>query len=254
MVEKLNYKKHGQKSSILVLHGGPGAIGSAAGIANILEDSIEVYSRGRSIDDQCEEIQNIIKYENIDRPIIVGHSWGAYLAYIYAAKYDVERIVMINAGAFDEKYLPLMSERRRKVLTEEEQVRMQNHFKMLSEKGQIDDLDDFGKLASKMDSYENDRYEDELIAFDALGHSMLMKEFNTIRSDNTLLDMGKYIKCPVDIIHGIEDPHPLEGIIEPFDRYNIKYNLHTIEKCGHTPWNEKYGRDKFIKILLEIVS
>ncbi len=68
------YIKHGNEN-ILVLHGGPGAIGGARNLAKNL-NAVEVLSYGRSIQAQLNEIIEVIKELGLVNPIIIGHSWG----------------------------------------------------------------------------------------------------------------------------------------------------------------------------------
>ena len=75
-----------------------------------------------------------------------------------------------------------------------------------------------------------------------------------MRKTGKLVEFVKKIKCPVVAIHGDFDPHPVNGVKEPLsaDLPNFRFNL--IERCGHYPWMEKYGKDILYKILYKEIG
>lgn len=60
-----------------------------------------------------------MKYESI---ILIGHSWGAMLIYMFAAKYNhlVKKIILVSSGSIEEKYYEDLCKNRESKLTEEE--------------------------------------------------------------------------------------------------------------------------------------
>lgn len=182
-------------------------------------------------------------------PTIIGHSWGAWLAFLYAAKHEAKKIILIGCGAFESSYLSKLSSNRNSVLSHDEQFEVNNYFNQLANGEVIKDLKSFGLLLAKMDSYKLENYEDEITSFDYIGHKLLMKELNALRSSGELLKHGVDIKAEIVVIHGVNDPHPLDGVKEPFESINLKFKIYEIENCGHTPWNEYYAKDIFFNIL-----
>ncbi len=243
------YIKHGNEN-ILVLHGGPGAIGGARNLAKNL-NAVEVLSYGRSIQAQLNEIIEVIKELGLVNPIIIGHSWGAWLAYLFAAKcsmkYSISKVVLIGCGAFDESYLHEMQKRRYDKLTVEEEREANVYFSQMSQ-GNLQQLSRFNELMCKMDAYEMNGHE-LLDSFDYDGHQMLMNEIKALRSSGELIEVGKELNSELILFHGVEDPHPLRGVTEPFDRAGIAYKLYAFDNCGHTPWHEKYAYESFYQLL-----
>lgn len=244
------YRKHGD-ANVLVLHGGPGAIGGAGDLAKAL-GAVEVLSYGQSIQSQISEINDAVHELKMNNPVVIGHSWGAWLAYIYASKFPVQKVVLVGCGAFDEKYLGSMQKRRRGKLTDEEQIKANDYFNQLSQ-GALKDLSGFNELMSKMDAYEMCGH-DPLDSFDFDGHKKLMDEIRPLRRSGELLEMGKLIEGEVLVFHGLDDPHPLEGITEPFEQADIPYELFTFDKCGHTPWHERYAKERFYELMSKVIS
>jgi len=54
---------------------------------------------------------------------------------------------------------------------------------------------------------------------------------------------------PVTAIHGDYDSHPAEGVRLPLFSVLKNFQFILLEKCGHTPWNERYARDQFFGVL-----
>ncbi|ASB50265.1 alpha/beta fold hydrolase [Alkalitalea saponilacus] len=99
-------RKYGQKPfQIGLLHGGPGASGEMKPVAmNLSVDFgiIEFLQTEKSIDGQIEELHKQITL-CADLPItLIGHSWGAWLGFLFASKYPdlVKKLILISAGAF----------------------------------------------------------------------------------------------------------------------------------------------------------
>ena len=111
-----------------VLHGGPGAIGSAAGLARGLAEScgvLEPLQSKYSVTEQVEELhRQLTAYAS--RPLVlIGHSWGAWLAALYAARHPglAARLVLIGCGPLEAAYLPQLEARRLAHFTPEEAAR-----------------------------------------------------------------------------------------------------------------------------------
>jgi pimeloyl-ACP methyl ester carboxylesterase len=68
-----------------VLHGGPGAPGSAADFAALLARRIgvvEPWQTARSVDGQVAELAAQLRAHADGPAMLVGHSWGAVLGYL----------------------------------------------------------------------------------------------------------------------------------------------------------------------------
>ena len=65
-----------------------------------------------------------------------------------------------------------------------------------------------------------------------------------MRQSGELLRRIGRIACPVLVIHGDADPHPIEGVVEPLRRLR-DFHIVVLERCGHTPWQERYAAEPF---------
>ena len=228
----------------IVVHGGPGAPGCCAGICRGLADDfgiLEHLQTKNSIDELVEELHGIILHYQLDKVILIGHSWGAWLSYIFAAKYPqyISKLIMASCGPFELSYYSQLVEARSvKIMSNEqkEDIRATN-------------------LYTDYIEYDPDHYcllpniQGDMIDFNEEQFKSLMDEVVSMRASGVLLDFSKDIECPVVAIHGKNDPHPWEGVKMPLENRLNEFKMFLIDKCGHDPWKEYYAKDEFFTIL-----
>ena len=210
----------------LVLHGGPGAPGCAAGLCRGLSEKagvLEHLQKSHTIEGLFGEIKSIIEEYSLNKVVLVGHSFGAWLALLFTEKFPqlVSKVVIIGCGPLEIKYLPELIEARR--------TRNGDNYCALP--GSSNDM----------------------LYFDEKQHKALMKEIEDMRKCGELLRRVLNVKCPVLAFHGIFDPHPIRGINEPLKSKLPEFCMITIDKCGHDPWKETYAREEFFEKFFEIV-
>lgn len=104
-------RKHGKEPyHIVVLHGGPGAAGSAFGLARLIAQEYGVLESMQSkytIMELEEELMEQIEEDCSGKVILAGHSWGAWLAGLFAERFPdkVEKVNLIGCGPLDEAYV-----------------------------------------------------------------------------------------------------------------------------------------------------
>lgn len=228
----------------IVVHGGPGAPGCCAGICRGLADDfgiIEYLQTKNSINELVEELRGVILHYQLEQAILIGHSWGAWLSYIFAARYPqyVSKLILVGCGPFDASYFPQLVEARKVNIMpkeQEEDIRAAN----LYTEGMEYDPDHYCLLPD---------IKEDMIAFNEEQFQSLMDEIVPMRAGGELLKLSKDIACPVVAIHGKNDPHPWEGVKKPLEDRLKDFKMILMDKCGHDPWKEYYARDKFFAIL-----
>lgn len=241
--------------SVVLVHGGPGAPGEMVPVAKELSKKfgiLEPIQTKNSVKDQAGELRQQI-VENAEVPVIlVGWSWGAWLSFITAAENPglVKKLILVSSGPFETKYAKSIMPTRLSHLIPEEGERVKVLIDML-QKGNGDDnnLQEFGELMSKADSYGSISEGGETITVQADIYESVWKEADKLRRNGRLLEYGKSITCPIVVIHGDYDPHPYEGVREPLSKVfkNCKFVL--LKNCGHHPWLEKEAKDEFYSAL-----
>ncbi len=115
---RIFYRAVGARAdTVIVLHGGPGLSMSylKADLETLATEHVLLFydqrGSGRStlvadsasLDKQhfVDDLEAIRRHFGLDRPTLLGHSWGAELAALYASQYPqhVERLLLVNPGA-----------------------------------------------------------------------------------------------------------------------------------------------------------
>jgi pimeloyl-ACP methyl ester carboxylesterase len=132
-----NFKKWGNPPyNVILLHGGPGAIGSLEPLAKELSENfgvIEHLQSKKSIEKEMEELNNIIE-RNADVPVtIIGHSYGAWFATLFADKYplDIRKIILVSSGPFKNENAKNIMDTRFERLSEEEREHARNYMDII---------------------------------------------------------------------------------------------------------------------------
>jgi len=243
---------------VAVVHGGPGAPGEMAPVARELSSDmgvLEPLQTKNTLEGQIKELHDVLQ-ENADFPVIlIGHSWGAMLGFIFTSRYSevVKKLVLIGSGPFEEKYADNITPERLNRLTEAERIEAFDLIEIIngSAAGDKDkSMARVSELFAKADTYAPlpPEKSDALEVSEEINRKV-WEEAQKLRVSGELLELGKRIKCPVVAVHGDYDPHPVEGVREPLSRALQHFRFILLEKCGHEPWLERFARDKFYKIL-----
>ncbi|MBC2697093.1 MAG: alpha/beta hydrolase [ANME-2 cluster archaeon] len=262
----INVRYYGKEPfQVAVIHGGPGAPGSVAAIARELSKNygvLEPIQTKTSLEGQVLELYGVLKAFG-DLPItLIGHSWGAWLAYIITARYPslTNKLILVGSGPFEEKYVKSLKEKRFSRLNSKENKDFQfitDELNSPETEEQEKKIIRLGELVSKTDNFktiEIETEEHDRILAEGNTFQLVWNEASKLRKTGSLLEFGKQIKCPVVAIHGDYDPHPAEGIHTPLKNVIKDFRFYLIKKCGHSPWKEQYANKRFYKIIREEID
>lgn len=242
----------------VLVHGGPGAAGSLKYCAEELskltgKGIIEALQSQYSIAGLIDELYSqIIEYCQ-EKPTLIGHSWGSWLSVLFAEKYPkiCENIILVGCPPLEDKYVKEISLRRLRNLSENES----RIYQRMTENAAADeDMKKISGILEKSDNYDLESRE-KLTAGKADNeiYNRIWKEASRLRTSGELLSAFKNIQSKLFLIHGVCDPHPVEGVIKPLEENGIPCKTYILEKCGHSPFMEKYAKDKFYDILQTII-
>ena len=243
--------------SIALIHGGPGAPGEMAPIARELSRSfgvLEPLQTASSVEGQLQELNSILQNHGVFPITLIGHSWGAWLSFLFAARYSsiVKKIILIGSGPFEEKYAVNITVTRLSRLTENERTELDALQELLSNpnvKNENDIFVRFEKLMSKADSFDPLPFESDVLEYQPDIFQSVWKEARELRQSGKLLKIGNQVQCSVVAIHGDYDPHPAEGVKSPLSKIIKDFRFILLEKCGHNPWIERNAKENFYEIL-----
>ena len=258
----MNIRVYGKPTyKVAVIHGGPGAPGGMAPVANGLKDEfgvLEPLQSSCSVQGQVDELCNQLK--DYEPPFtLIGHSWGAWLAWIFAAEHPkmVSHIVLVGSGPFDEKYTKGMMETRLNNLEAAERAEAKDLLAVMGSRELTkEEFSRFGTLMSKSDAYceASSLHNEAPLPLTPDVYESVWPEAAALRKSGELLDMADKIKCKITFIHGTHDPHPYEGVRDELNKRGVDFEFILMDRCGHTPWKEKYAAEEFFATLKELIK
>lgn len=245
-----------------VIHGGPGAPGSAASLARALSHyagTIEPLQSADTLEGQISELHAQLTSSASLPVVLVGWSWGAVLSLFIAGRYPsiISRLILVGCAVFDAASSAAITARRLARLSENDRRRYDELTTAMSAEGTADRdaiLKDIGELLSGVDSYDPIDEPSNPVEPSYHVHARVWSDFKTLRDTRGALTREfASIVAPTLLIHGDYDPHPIEGI-EPFlSRVLPHLELQVLPECGHSPWLERRARDRFFELIRPLV-
>lgn len=242
---------------VAVIHGGPGGAGTLKELAEILSNYcgiLEPLQTKDSLEGQLKELKQTLE-QFADLPVtLIGHSWGAMLGYILAAKYPgyIKKLIMVGSGLFDPSYAANIMETRLSRMPKNKKNQYNELMTKLNEnRGDPDEIfHQIGILTGDLDSYDPIKVSDtHIIKGQYQIYKNVWPEVAKMRETGELLNIGKNIKCPVIAIHGDYDSHQYQGVKEPLSMTLDNFTFILLAKCGHEPWIERQAKDGFIDLI-----
>lgn len=251
----IEVRQYGDSSpSVILLHGGPAAPGYMKPVALELAEQfrlLEPFQRGSSskpltVAQHVQDLQDVIvKYCDSEKPLLVGHSWGAMLALAFAAEHPdtAKAIVLVGCGTFDAASREQMEAVRKKRMDAEFCKRMEQ----LPQKYSSPDvrLAVMGRLYQQLDSVDLIEVKNHLNQCDAKAHQQTWTDMLRLQNEGVYPKAFTSIDCPVLMLHGNDDPHPGEMIRDNLKPFLPQLEYHAWTNCGHYPWLEKAARIEF---------
>ena len=262
-----NLRAHGDPPyRAAVIHGGPGARGSVAPVARELAHAhgvLEPLQTERTIDGQVRELADVLRDNADGAATLIGHSWGAWLAWIVAARHPdlVAKLVLVGSGPFEAHYARKIMPARLARLSETDRAELESLIPALDDSDTPDRdaaMAHLGALVGQADSYaplppRSASADPDPIPGDATAFANVWPVAAEMRASGELLALARHIRCPVVAIHGDHDPHPYEGVRDPLERVLADFGFVLLERCGHEPWRERHAREEFYRTLAEFV-
>lgn len=250
---KMKLEKTKVIPSILLVHGGPGAVGSLHSMTEYMSrhfQVLECLQTKYTIEELKKELITQIRMQACPPVTLIGHSWGAWLSILVAVEQPeaVRQLILIGCPPFEEHYVPLIRENRLNRLSESEKERFKYLLASLEREATEEAMQQLETYIEQTDNYR-------LRAVSAKGfqdarmYASIWTEASALRKRGEWRRLLPQIACPVIILHGKQDPHPYQGVVGPLDEAGITYRLHILECCGHTPFLEVEAKENFYALL-----
>jgi pimeloyl-ACP methyl ester carboxylesterase len=252
----INLRRYGRPLyDIVVIHGGPGAVGEMAPVAAELSKTrgvLEPLFYGLSVEAQLAELRRTIE-EAANGPVaLVGHSWGAWLAILGASTYPelVKQAILISCPPLAEAQAAGIAGTRLARLSQAERDRFATLTAWLD--GPDDDKNalfrELAELIEKADNYDPLPRVSDPVEYRYDVFAAVWPEATRWRRDARWRTALAQIDCPVVAVHGDYDPHPAAAISESLSELPNAVFV-ALKECGHTPWRERLARRPFFELM-----
>lgn len=247
---------------IAVVHGGPGACGSLARMAEELSRRmnrgvLEPIQAAGTLEELTDELYGQLQtFSPAEQVSLVGHSWGGWLSVLCAAKYPrkVASLVLVGCAPFEDRYVPKILENRLGKLPLGERSCFTRLLEKLSggaSEREIRQVEAFVERTDNVCLLPSERDSSGIFRGDV--YASIWEQAADWRTRGLLVGKLEEIVCPVYVIHGQDDPHPLEGVVEPLSRRGARYQVQVLKNCGHSPFREKDAHADFFLHLASIL-
>ncbi|MEL6566468.1 MAG: alpha/beta hydrolase [Pseudomonadota bacterium] len=241
----MSARLHGAgRAGVALLDGGPGASGEVTPVAQALAGLgvtvLEPVQTGRVIADVLAALRDDIAQHSTVPVVLMGWSWGAWLACLYAAAHpgDVRKVVLIGCPPFTQSGASQMRQTRSARLSRAQmaEIAVQQHTDRLMQLFDISDAYDPVDIPYPPVSTDWDQ------------HRALWAEASALRRSGAMLERALSLTMPVRALHGVYDPHPAEDV-----RHSLAalpdFEMTVIDACGHKPWREAQAWPVFHDLL-----
>jgi pimeloyl-ACP methyl ester carboxylesterase len=243
--------------SVVVIHGGPGARGSAGLLARALADPLHVLEPWQrlssdtplSVAQHIEDLAGLIVREIPgESPVLVGESWGAMLALAFASTYPgrVSALALVGCGTFDRT----SRARLHQSLAERTTKELEEQLAQLAtlEPDENERIAQAHALSDPLYTYSRAIHE-PVTNLDLKGHTESWSDMIRLQDSGVYPAAFEAITCPVLMLHGSYDPHPGALIRDGLLKFIPELEYIELDRCGHSPWIEEHARDRFLSIL-----
>ena len=249
-----NIRLHGQQPyTVVAVHGGPGGIGEARPLAEELARDygvIEPFLLADSLEGQIEDLKSAIDQYGHTPVTLIGHSYGAMLSYIFAARFPdlVGKLILVSSGVLEREEAEMTNVTRLSRLSDEQKSELENArntYLNATGEAQKQAFVELFTLIQRTDAYNLIPHESDLVIVEPEHYGSVWSGMQALLDSGKLIEHGKDIKCPIIVIHGAYDPRSGEGIKQSLSKYVPDFTFILLEKCGHYPWYEKEAREEF---------
>ena len=215
---------------------------------------LEPLQTARSIDGQVDELAAILRTEGEGPYAVIGSSWGAMLAVLTAQRHPdlFAKLVLVGGAPFDRSGGEVTAATRRDRMS----TALRTEFDDLqSDITGPDPARAAAAFARSGDLLLGIDHLDPIVDhLEVLAHQLevfeaVWGEVEQRRAARRLLAPDAPLHCPVVVLHGDHDPHPLAGVVDPVRPLSRELTVKVLDRCGHLPWLERGARERFLSCL-----
>jgi proline iminopeptidase len=249
---KLHIQEYGKGDPVILLAGGPGL--NAGYLQPVWENLSKDYrcivlnqrgtdqslvavvdSTSMTMDNYVNDLEALRHHLNLEKLVLIGHSWGGMLSMVYLAKQpeNVKKVLLLDSGGPSESFTKTFDANLNKRLTKDDlaEIKKLDSLGLETSRAQWPGyFYDRGRaLATRSSIPANPYGQKGVFKFTAANYFA--------NSDAMISALKKATGVPVFLIQGKQDPMG-EPTAMDIKKVLPQTNIHYIEKCGHFPWLE----------------
>ncbi|HEY9843020.1 MAG: alpha/beta fold hydrolase [Candidatus Sericytochromatia bacterium] len=249
----------GEGIAVVLLHGGPGSFDYLEGLVDLLPPgmmAIRYDQRGGgraghdgpfTIAQLIDDLEALRRQLDLEGWIVAGHSWGAFLALAYAARYPehTHMLLQISGSGLDPDWQKTYHTNRRKRLPPAEQIEF---LHLRQERENVCEGKQAGVERRLLEiNLKADFHDPAKIANlpDLLAHppnreaaEALLADWNQSLLDPAFRQAVAGLAMPVLCLHGTADPRPATGE-QTLGEVLPQGRFVALADAGHYPWIEQ---------------
>jgi pimeloyl-ACP methyl ester carboxylesterase len=221
---------------------------------------LEPFQTTDSIAGQIGELATTLRVEGEGPYIVVGSSWGAMLAVLTAQQHPelFARLLLVGSAPFDRRGGTMTAATRRARMSAPVRAEFDELQSVIAGPDRARASAAFarsGDLLLGVDHLDPIVQQVEVLTHQLEVFDGVWREVMQHRTAGTLLDPAVALRCPVLVLHGEHDPHPLTGVVDPLRTISGDVTVQVLERCGHLPWLERGAREPFLaRLRAEVAS
>ncbi len=255
----LHVTRQGKGTPVVLCHGGPGGYDDLGPVAEMIDDIADVTrydQRGSGRSDRrppydvatfVYDLEALRARWRIRKWVVGGHSWGASLALIYAARYPsrTRALLYISGTGLDPRWRTEYRRSRLARLSPEERTRYEQLSRMAAgatvrergdiarERRQILEPTNYHDPLAMPDRRED---HDQLINPDV--NALVGEDHDRIALHPRFVTRVAQLPMPALVVHGASDPRP-GWSAETVARTMADGAFVSLPEVGHYPWVER---------------
>lgn len=249
-------RRYGSSGLLVVcLHGGPGAPGELAPVAQRLSTAfrvLEPFERRSgtltlNLQVHVDDLARLVRETGSQKAALLGFSSGAITALAFASMYPelASTVVLVGTATLTTE---ARAEFKRRLSERLDAVTARR----LAELGARPDTDE--RLEAQAALVTQAYLVDPLVLpehvwVDARGHHDTWRDMLRLQESGEHPESFRSISCSLLMIHGREDPHPGEIIRRSLHAVVPQLEYTELAGCGHYPWLERSAREEFYAVL-----
>ena len=254
--------RQGHGPAVLLCHGGPGLWDYLAPVAAMIDDTATVYRYdqrgcGRSaggppwtMDQALDDVDALRRGWNVERWIVIGHSFGATLALAYGLTFPqhVRGIGYIAGTGIDATWHAAYHQEARRRLTDDEYADLERRKQQYRQARGLERYALFRAYAERLWASDvADKHRASVLLADMLNSPWLPNEdanralgqdASRLMENVAMRDRLQTLLLPTWIVHGEADPRPIRNA-QQLAEVLPKAQFVALADCGHWPWAEQ---------------